>query len=99
MTLSQLSQRFSSQLVYGDPIATEHDTTILPVSRVGSRGSSAIGVYVISNGSAKWVPAVDANRIAHIGVATGFVSAALACLAVVRRPPWPETSIRVTKKI
>jgi hypothetical protein len=38
------------------------------------------------------VAAVDANRIALIGVITGLISAVLACVAMVRRPPWPDLS-------
>lgn len=99
MTLSQLSQRLSGRMAYGDPITTEHGSTILPVSRVRRGGSSAVGIFMINDSGATWVPAVDADRIAHIGVATGFVSATLACLAVLRQPPWPITTIRVTKRV
>jgi hypothetical protein len=36
------------------------------------------------------VPAVDAGRIAMMGILVGLVSAALAGVAMVRRPPWPD---------
>ena len=98
MALSQLSARFSSQLVYGDPIVTEDHSTVLPVTRVRAGASSPVGVFVVRDGDAAWVPAIDENRIAQIGVATGFVAAALACLAVLRRPPWPDTIVRIKKR-
>lgn len=97
MALSQLSTRFSSQLVYGDPIVTEDHTTVVPVSRVRAGVSSPVGVFVVRDGAATWVAAFDENRIAQIGVATGFVAATLACLAVLRRPPWPDTIARIRK--
>lgn len=97
MALSQLSARFSDRQVFGDPIVTDDHATIVPVSRVRDGASTSIGIFVIRDGSATWVPAVDANRIALMGVATGFVAATLGCLAVLKRPPWPDTVIRVTK--
>ncbi|CDM74661.1 conserved hypothetical membrane protein [Mycobacterium marinum E11] len=53
-----------------------------------------IGVFVIHGGDAKWVPAVDANRIALVGVLTGLFAAVIGSLAVLRRPPWPDITIR-----
>lgn len=53
-----------------------------------------LGVFVISGDQANWVPAVDNNRVALVGVATGFVAALIGTLAVLRRPPWPD--LRVT---
>jgi hypothetical protein len=38
------------------------------------------------------VPAVDANRIALIGVMTGLLCGVIASVAVLRRPPWPDLS-------
>lgn len=97
MTLSEFSTRIAGQLVYGDPIETDDRTTVLPVSRVRGGSSSPVGVFVVHDGTATWTPAFDANRTAQIGVMTGFVAATLACLAVLRKPPWPDTVIRVTK--
>lgn len=37
-----------------------------------------------------WHAAVDHERIALIGVATGFFAAVLGTIAVIRRPPWPD---------
>ena len=47
-------------------------------------------MFVIKDGEASWVPAVDKTRIMVIGALTGLVSATLATLAMVRRPPWPD---------
>jgi uncharacterized spore protein YtfJ len=52
-----------------------------------------VGVFVIHDGSVRWEPAVDANRIALLGVCTGLASAVIATLAVLRRPPWPDLHI------
>jgi hypothetical protein len=73
--------------VYGQPYQTADGTTIIPVARV--RGG-ALGVFVVKDGTSKWEPAVDATRIAMMGILVGLVSAALAGLAMVRRPPWPD---------
>ena len=50
----------------------------------------ALGVFIVKDGKAKWVPTVDATRIALMGIFVGLVSAALAGVAMVRRPPWPD---------
>ncbi len=88
-------------VVFGDPHVTPDGTTVITVSRVRRRRSgedrvSAIGVYSVRDGQAVWSPAVDADRIALIGVATGFVAAVLGCVAVVRRPPWPALTGTIT---
>ncbi|MBV8785285.1 MAG: hypothetical protein JOZ00_01175, partial [Mycobacterium sp.] len=53
-----------------------------------------LGVFVVRDGQASWVPAVDANRIALIGVITGLLAAVITSLAVLRQPPWPRITIR-----
>jgi hypothetical protein len=73
--------------VYGQPYQTPDGTTVIPVARV--RGG-ALGVFVVKDGKATWLPAVDATRIAMMGILVGLVSAALAGVAMVRRPPWPD---------
>lgn len=73
--------------VYGQPYQTADGTTIVPVARV--RGG-ALGVFVIKDGKSKWEPAMDGTRIAMMGILVGLVSAALAGVAMVRRPPWPD---------
>jgi uncharacterized spore protein YtfJ len=52
-----------------------------------------IGVFVVKGDDAYWVPAVDANRIALIGVLTGLLAAVIGSLAVLRQPPWPRITI------
>jgi hypothetical protein len=81
--------------VYGQPYQTADGTTIVPVARV--RGG-ALGIFVIRDGTSKWEPAVDATRIAVLGVLVGLVSAALAGVAMVRRPPWPDLHGDVSKR-
>ena len=56
-----------------------------------------VGVFVIKDGEATWVPAVDSTRIALVGALTGLVAATLATLAMVRRPPWPDLHGTVSK--
>jgi len=73
--------------VYGRPYETADGTTIIPVAKV--RGG-ALGVCVVKDGRATWVPAVDATHIAGMGILVGLVSVALVGLAMVRRPPWPD---------
>jgi hypothetical protein len=77
---------------YGEPIITEDGSTVIPVTRVRAGTSSPVGVFVVRDGGATWVPSIDINRVAQVGVATGFVAAALASLAVLRRPPWPHVT-------
>lgn len=88
--------------VYGQPIETADGATVIPVATVRARSKPGtddtrfrlaarpVGVFVIKDGTATWVPAVDASRIAVIGVLTGLIAATLGTLAMVRRPPWPD---------
>jgi hypothetical protein len=87
--------------VYGQPYETADGVTIVPVAKVRGRtkaGADAdlhltarpAGVFVIKNGEATWVPAVDSTRIALMGELIGLVAATFATLAMVRRPPWPD---------
>lgn len=77
--------------VFGEPHTAADGATIIPVTRVrpGQPDGDALGVFVIAGGKVVWSPVVDGDRIALIGVSTGFVAATLGCLAVLRRPPWP----------
>lgn len=84
----------SSVVVYSDPQVTQDGSTVIAAARVRGDRSRPIGVFVIRSDSAVWVPAVDGDRIALIGVMTGFVAATLSCIAVVRRPPWPAVTIK-----
>jgi hypothetical protein len=71
---------------YGEPYQTADGVTVIPVAK-------PLGVFVIRGGEASWVPAVDANRVALIGVLTGLLAAVIGTLAVLRQPPWPRITI------
>lgn len=71
------------QPLFGEPFETPDGTTVIPVSR-------PVGVFAIRDGQAKWEPAVNANHVALLAVATGLIAATLGTLAVLRRPPWPD---------
>jgi hypothetical protein len=88
--------------VYGQPYEAADGTMIIPVAKLRSRsalgaddsrtrpGAKPLGVFVVKDGRASFVPAVDSSRIAMMGILVGLVSAALAGVAMVRRPPWPD---------
>lgn len=82
--------------VFGQPYQTADGTTIVPVSR--SRGG-ALGVFVVKDGTSKWEPAVDATRIALMGILVGLVASVLAGVAMVRRPPWPDLHGDISKRL
>ena len=82
--------------VYGQPYQTADGTTIVPVAKV--RGG-ALGIFVIKDGRSTWVPAVDETRVALMGILVGLVAAALAGVAMVRRPPWPDLHGVVSKRL
>jgi len=80
-----------SSSIYGQPYQTPDGVTVITVARGSNRGgSSPMGVFVINDGKASWEPAIDATRIAFIGVLTGLLAATLATAAILRRPPWPD---------
>ncbi|WP_068165542.1 hypothetical protein [Rhodococcus phenolicus] len=89
--------------VYGAPYETSDGTTIVTVTgfhRAWFRRGAVqpvpkpIGVFVVRDGEVRWVAAVDETRIALMGELIGLVAATIATLAVLRRPPWPDLSIR-----
>ncbi|MGV0624482.1 hypothetical protein [Mycolicibacter minnesotensis] len=87
----------AGQLVYGEPHQTADGATIITAARVRTAGhdgsevtATPLGALVIRGDQAKWVAAVDNNRIALVGVLTGLASAVITSLAVLRRPPWPD---------
>jgi len=84
--LDQLAADGAAGRVYGEPYHTPDGTTVIPVVK-------PLGVFVVRNGEASWRPAVDANRIALIGVITGLLAAVIGSLAVLRQPPWPRMTI------
>ena len=81
---------------YGAPYGTADGTTVIPVTK--TRGG-ALGVFVVKDGEAKFEPAVDATRIALMGILIGLVSASLAGAAMVRRPPWPDLHGEISRRI
>jgi hypothetical protein len=76
--------------VYGEPYETADGATVITVAKAREGRSKPVGVFVIKDGKASWRPAVDGERIAMMGILVGLVSAALAGIAMVRRPPWPD---------
>jgi hypothetical protein len=76
--------------VYGEPYETADGAMVIPVAKVRGDRAKPVGVFVIKDGKATWQPAVDGERIAMMGILVGLVSAALAGIAMVRRPPWPD---------
>jgi uncharacterized spore protein YtfJ len=69
-------------------------------AREGALGFSAtpVGVFVIRGDEVKWLAAVDEDRIALVGVITGLAAAVIGTLAVLRRPPWPDLSVRRSRR-
>jgi hypothetical protein len=90
--VDQLPTNGTRGRVYGDPYRTAEGGTVITAAKVRGGTSTPVGVFVVHGGSATWVPAVDSNRIALIGVITGLIAAVLGSLAVLRRPPWPDLS-------
>ena len=88
--------------MFGQPYETADGATVIPVTDVRAASKPGVGdarsalrakphgVFVVKDGKASFVPAVDAGRIAMMGILVGLVSAALAGVAMVRRPPWPD---------
>ena len=84
--------------VFGEPYQRPDGDTIIPVVRAtGTRGVTPMGVFVVHDGKATWEPAVDANLKALLAGLAWVVPATLVAIAMIRRPPWPDTRIRVTK--
>lgn len=73
--------------VFGEVYKTADGTTVIPVTKPGAK---PLGIFVVKEGKASFVPAVDAGRNAMMGILVGLVSAGLAGVAMVRRPPWPD---------
>lgn len=84
--LDQLAADPDAGRVYGEPYQTPDGATVILVAKPR-------GVFVIRSDRASWVPAVDGNRIALIGVITGLLAAVIGSLAVLRQPPWPRITI------
>jgi hypothetical protein len=98
--LDQLPTDPGARRVYGEPYQTADGATVIPVAKVRERGhfsAQPIGVFVIHGGEASWVPAIDGDRIALMGVLTGLLAAVIGTLAVLRRPPWPDITIKESR--
>ena len=91
-SVNQLPTNGTRGRVYGEPYRTGDGATVITVAKVRGDTATPVGVFVVQGDKASWVPAIDANRIALIGVITGLLSAVIASLAVLRRPPWPDLS-------
>ncbi|MFW0788127.1 hypothetical protein [Gordonia sp. CPCC 205333] len=88
-------------LIFSEPYEATNGTVVITVTRTGWRSGveHPVGVYSVSSTGTQWLPAVDANRHALVGVCTGFVAALLGTIAVVRRPPWPNLTPEVMRAI
>jgi hypothetical protein len=75
---------------FGDVYEIADGTTVIPVTTVRGGARKPLGVFVVKDGKASWVLAIDAERIAMMGILVGLVSAVFAGIAMVRRPPWPD---------
>jgi hypothetical protein len=91
-SLDELPTNGTRGRVYGEPYRTADGGTVITVAKVRADTATPVGVFVVHGGKVRWVAAVDANRIALIGVIAGLISAVLASAAVLRRPPWPDLS-------
>jgi hypothetical protein len=91
-SLDELPTNGARGRVYGEPCRMADGGTVITVAKVRSGTATPLGVFVVHDGTARWVPAIDANRIALIGVITGLLAAVIASVAVLRRPPWPDLS-------
>lgn len=82
--------------VYGEPFETADGAIVITVARRGvlSPVMRPAGIFVVRDSAATWVPVVDATRIALMGELIGLLSAVIASLAVLRRPPWPDLGRR-----
>ena len=78
--------------VFGEHYEMADGSIAIPVTK-------PVGVFVVKDGKPVWEPAVDATRIAMLGILVGLASATLAGIAMVRRPPWPEMHGDVSKRI
>ncbi|MFF0611439.1 hypothetical protein ACFYUD_22530 [Nocardia tengchongensis] len=83
--------------IYGEPYQTPDGATVITVTEPGLFGPRPRGIFVISGGEAKWVCDANGERVALLGVLTGLVAAAFATAALLKRPPWPDTRIIITK--
>jgi hypothetical protein len=81
----------TASAVFGEHYEMADGSIAIPVTK-------PVGVFVVKDGKPVWEPAVDATRIAMLGILVGLASATLAGIAMVRRPPWPELHGDVSKR-
>jgi hypothetical protein len=86
-----LDAKHDDLTVFGQEYQTPDGATIIPVSK-------PVGVFVIKDGRPIWSPAADGTRIALMGILVGLVASALAGIAMIRRPPWPDLHGEVFKR-
>ena len=98
-TVAPLALDSDASRVYGQPQETADGATVIPVAKVRGDRAKPVGVFVIKDGKATWQPAVDAERIAMMGILVGLVSATLAGIAMVRRPPWPDLHGDISQRL
>ena len=85
--------------IYGQPYETADGTTVVPVAKWRGRPADGpgnrltakpLGIFIVKDGKASFVPAFDATKTGLMGILVGLVAATLAGVAMVRRPPWPD---------
>jgi hypothetical protein len=94
-----LALQSDASRVYGEPYETADGATVIPVAKLRGDRAKPVGVFVIKDGKATWQPAVDAERIAMMGILVGLVSATFAGIAMVRRPPWPDLHGDISQRL
>jgi hypothetical protein len=77
--------------VFGQQYQTPDGATVIPVSKPA-------GEFVIKDGRPVWSPALGGTRIAMMGILVGLVSATLAGIAMIRRPPWPDLHGEISRR-
>lgn len=81
--------------VWSDPIRVDEATVVVVASRRARSGRAVpLGALTISAGETTWTPVSSPDLVGLAGIAVGFMSAALAGVAMVRRPSWPEMRIQ-----
>ncbi|MBY8863757.1 hypothetical protein K7711_45345 [Nocardia sp. CA2R105] len=86
--------------IFGTPYQTPDGATVITVAQPGGRfrrGPRPLGAIVVQGGESTWVPATDDTRITLLALLIGLSAATLSCVAVVRRPPWPNLTVTVQK--
>ncbi|WP_068280647.1 hypothetical protein [Aldersonia kunmingensis] len=92
--------------VFGVPFRTPDGVTIIPVTRPAGwfRPARPLGIFVIDDGKAAdekatWHAVTDDTALATFGTFVGLAATVLSLIAVVRRPPWPDVTVRVHRRM